>query len=278
MKRRTLSLIISGLLGVIAILSGIYLMAASVTNYIAESKKTDWIVTEARITDVSSRVKRNSKSSTTFYDLTYQYEADGKTYTGKKSSVSGIRLVGDEIKIKYDPDNPSDSTSDITPNKDDLIYPFGGGVLFLAAGIFFLLMAIKRSKQLKSEDEAYPETSENSRNPKRTIIALLLMAAIIALALVFLRAQPSGIETFSSVMTENGYTVSDMTDELRTDWRVADRRFTLFAYRRYANRLLCHGFDRQRTAHLFGNDASGKRRKRIHLQEYELQHLFNRRR
>lgn len=57
MKRRTLSLIISCLLGVIAILSGIYLMAASVTNYIAESKKTDWIVTEARITDVSSRVK-----------------------------------------------------------------------------------------------------------------------------------------------------------------------------------------------------------------------------
>ena len=46
------------------------------------------------------------------------------------------------------------------------------------------------------------------------------MAAIIALTLVFMRAQPSGIETFSSVMTENGYTVSDMTDELRTDWRV----------------------------------------------------------
>ena len=44
MKRRNLSLIISGLLGVIAILSGIYLMSASVTNYIAESKKTDWIV------------------------------------------------------------------------------------------------------------------------------------------------------------------------------------------------------------------------------------------
>ena len=274
MKRRNLSLIISGLLGVIAILSGIYLMSASVTNYIAESQKTDWIVTEARITDVSSRVKRNSRSSTTFYDLTYQYEADGKTYTGKKSSVSGIRLVGDEIKIKYDPDNPSDSTSDITPNKDDLIYPFGGGVLFLAAGIFFLLTAIKRSKRLKNEDEAYTETSENSRNPKRTIIALLLMAAIIALTLVFLRAQPSGIETFSSVMTENGYTVSDMTDELRTDWRVG----SLIAYRRYENRLLCHGFDRQRAAHLFGNDASGKRRKRIHLQEYELQHLFNRRR
>jgi cytochrome c-type biogenesis protein CcmE len=92
--------------------------------------------------------------------------------------------------------------------------------LFLAAGIFFLLTAIKRSKRLKNEDEAYTETSENSRNPKRTIIALLLMAAIIALTLVFLRAQPSGIETFSSVMTENGYTVSDMTDELRTDWRV----------------------------------------------------------
>ena len=53
MKRRTLSLIISGLLGVIAILSGIYLMAASVTNYIAESKKTDWIVTEARYGDGS---------------------------------------------------------------------------------------------------------------------------------------------------------------------------------------------------------------------------------
>lgn len=86
MKRRNLSLIISGLLGVIAILSGIYLMSASVTNYIAESQKTDWIVTEARITDVSSRVKRNSKSSTTFYDLTYQYETDGKHIPARKAA------------------------------------------------------------------------------------------------------------------------------------------------------------------------------------------------
>ncbi len=33
----------------------------------------------------------------------------------------------------------------------------------------------------------------------------------------------------------------------------------------YANRLLCHGLDRQRAAHLFGNDASGKRWRRIHI-------------
>ena len=77
MKRRTLSLIISGLLGVIAILSGIYLMAASVTNYIAESKKTDWIVTEARITDVSSRVKM----------LMYGREAQSKTKTASPATI-----------------------------------------------------------------------------------------------------------------------------------------------------------------------------------------------
>ena len=77
MKRRTLSLIISGLLGVIAILSGIYLMAASVTNYIAESKKTDWIVTEARITDVSSRVKK----------LMYGREAQSKTRIASPATI-----------------------------------------------------------------------------------------------------------------------------------------------------------------------------------------------
>lgn len=77
MKRRTLSLIISGLLGVIAILSGIYLMAASVTNYIAESKKTDWIVTEARITDVSSRVKM----------LMYGREAQSKTRIASPATI-----------------------------------------------------------------------------------------------------------------------------------------------------------------------------------------------
>lgn len=77
MKRRTLSLIISGLLGVIAILSGIYLMAASVTNYIAESKKTGWIVTEARITDVSSRVKM----------LMYGREAQSKTRIASPATI-----------------------------------------------------------------------------------------------------------------------------------------------------------------------------------------------
>jgi hypothetical protein len=77
MKRRNLSLIISGLLGVIAILSGIYLMAASVTNYIAESQKTDWIVTEARITDVSSRVKM----------LMYGREAQSKTKTASPATI-----------------------------------------------------------------------------------------------------------------------------------------------------------------------------------------------
>ena len=77
MKRRTLSLIISGLLGVIAILSGIYLMAASVTNYIAESKKTHWIVTEARITDVSSRVKM----------LMYGREAQSKTRIASPATI-----------------------------------------------------------------------------------------------------------------------------------------------------------------------------------------------
>lgn len=77
MKRRTLSLIISGLLGVIAILSGIYLMSASVTNYIAESQKTDWIVTEARITDVSSRVKM----------LMYGREAQSKTRIASPATI-----------------------------------------------------------------------------------------------------------------------------------------------------------------------------------------------
>lgn len=225
MRIKNLSLIISGLLGVIAILSGIYLMSASVANYIAETKKTDWIITEARITDVSSRVGSGgikSHSTTYVYKLTYQYEADGEIYTGEKNSTSDIRLIGDTIKIKYDPDAPSDSTTNITPDKNDLIFPFGGGVVFLSAGFFFLMTAIKRSKRLKNKDDGYidAEAANYGRNSRRIIVALLLMVAIIALTLAFLQSQPTAIENFSAVMNENGYAVSDMTDELREDWRV----------------------------------------------------------
>ncbi len=86
MKRRNLSLIISGLLGVIAILSGIYLMSASVTNYIAESQKTDWIVTEARITDVSAASKETANRALRFMILHINTKRTEKYIPARKAA------------------------------------------------------------------------------------------------------------------------------------------------------------------------------------------------
>ncbi len=82
MKRRTLSLIISGLLGVIAILSGIYLMAASVTNYIAESLTSN-------IRQIEGVVKR----LTAYKDLMN----DEITIASVKRAIKDVIRVGNYI-------------------------------------------------------------------------------------------------------------------------------------------------------------------------------------
>ena len=44
------------------------------------------------------------------YDVTFEYEVDGKTYTATYDCYQSDYSVGDEVKIYYDPDKPQDTS------------------------------------------------------------------------------------------------------------------------------------------------------------------------
>ncbi|MBR1751180.1 MAG: DUF3592 domain-containing protein [Ruminococcus sp.] len=44
------------------------------------------------------------------YDVTFEYEVDGKTYTATYDCNESDYSIGDEVKLNYDPDKPQDTS------------------------------------------------------------------------------------------------------------------------------------------------------------------------
>ena len=44
------------------------------------------------------------------YDVTFEYEVDGKTYTATYDCNQSDYSVGDEVKLRYDPDKPENTS------------------------------------------------------------------------------------------------------------------------------------------------------------------------
>ena len=125
------------IMGIIVLLIGIRMIIEGVLNYVEEHKQTDWILTTAEVTDISSRVTSSSRKhhSDTVFDITYQYEVDGNAYSDVLYNRSRAFMLGDRIKIKYDPDKPEKSTDILSPS-------FGNLILFLTFGAVLTLSLI----------------------------------------------------------------------------------------------------------------------------------------
>ena len=241
MKRNIIFRIAFFIMGIVCMIVGIRMIFAGPVTYIEQQDQVDWPEIRAEIVDISSRVEssgtRKHRTSTTYYDLTIQYEVNGKTYTNESRSHTKIRQVGDGITIKYDPDAPESFTTTLAPSISEMVILMVFGAVFAVLGFFisgaFALIRKWRRRgmpeekeELPPEEYVNPETVE--QDPKfsiplllcRLIVPVIAVAAIILSIKFFPGTKSVDPGQFQSAAESKGYVTVDVTEKLRQDWRV----------------------------------------------------------
>ena len=126
--------------GLILIIFGIILLSLNTDSYLE---------TVAKVTEV---YETTDLENSTVYDTTVTYTVDGKEYTTILTELSEEYKIGDEIKIYYNPENPTE----VTPTKAGMIPPIviGVGALALVFGVLQTVKAFKKSKELDQVPKA----------------------------------------------------------------------------------------------------------------------------
>ena len=127
--------------GIVLIVFGIILLSFNTDSYLE---------TVGKVTDVfETRNQENSK----VYDVSFSFTADGKEYEGVFGELTEEYKVGDEIKVFYNPEDPTQTTNS---KLGGIIAPIviGLGVLALAFGVFKTVKAFRNSKELDQVPKA----------------------------------------------------------------------------------------------------------------------------
>ncbi len=240
MKRNTIIRIVARIVGIVILIVGIRMIAEGTITYIEQHQQNDWVVMEAEVTDVSSRL-RNTKSQhkqrSTVYDITYEYEVDGEVYSDEIRSQPTPRLVGDDIKIKYNPDAPEESTTFLSPSISDLLVFVIFGLIFTTMGFFlsgvFALIRklIRKGKPeeqevLPPEEYVAPNNTEKKQKSFTVTLVRRIVFAVIAVTLIMLSikffpgTKSIDAKAFCEAAEAAGYTTTDTTEKLRQEWRV----------------------------------------------------------
>ena len=227
------------IVGIIILIQGVRMIGEGVYNYIDEYNQQDWVSTTAYVIDISSEYSSSSRkhSSRVRYDITYQYEVDGETYSDILHNRDKALGLGESIKIKYDPETPEDSTDILKPRLNNLIVFLVFGILmatvgFFLSGVWALIRKIRRRGE-PEEGEVLPpeeyvkreEVKRSSRNSGKAIILRLVLAAVVVSVIIlsaklFPGTQAVDAERFIEVVEAEGYTTADTTDELSQSWKV----------------------------------------------------------
>ena len=90
-------------------------------DYQIQNKQTEWIVTNATISHVETKVEgargSNYGHTSTYFDIYYEYVVDDQTYTGIIEEQNQRINIGEPLKIKYNPNIPQESTCILEPSK-----------------------------------------------------------------------------------------------------------------------------------------------------------------
>ncbi len=227
------------IMGIIVLILGIRMAGEGIYHYIDENHQKDWIPATAYVVDISSEY---SSSSTRYggrirYEITYQYEVDGKEYSDKLYNRSRVMGLGDKIKIKYDPTAPEDSTDILSPSLYNLIVFLVSGAIFVTMGFFLsgawaLIRKIRRRGEPEEEEilppEEYVKPEEMKKMPLNPALAIVCRIAAVGVVFggVFLStklfpgAQAVDTEQFKKAAKAAGYTTIDTSEELRQSWKV----------------------------------------------------------
>ena len=131
--------------GAILIIVGIILLSFNTGSYVE---------TTGTITAVTALPKTADEAQA--YDVEIRYTVDGKDYTTTFSNMSGDYQTGADIKVFYNPADPTNTTNSKMGNLFAYI-AIGVGTVALVFGIYKTVKAFKKSKAL---DERAPFPSE----------------------------------------------------------------------------------------------------------------------
>ena len=134
-------------LGVILIVFGIILLSFKTDSYLE---------TVGKVTEVYET--RNAENSQV-YDVTFTFNVDGKEYTGVFGELTEEYKVGDDIKVFYNPEDPTQTTNS---KLGGIIAPImiGLGAVALVFGVFKTVKAFQKSKELDRTPKADPVAFE----------------------------------------------------------------------------------------------------------------------
>lgn len=225
------------IMGIIVLILGIRMVGEGIYNYIEEHNQKDWISTTAYVIDISSAYSGTRRHQDVDYDITYQYEADGRKYSDKLYNRSKAMGLGDKIKIKYDPHAPENSTDILAPSVKNLILFLVFGAIFITIGFFLsgawaLLHKIRRKGEPEEEGILPPEeyvkpneTNRSSQNPAlkaalRLFIILIFLCGTFLSIKLFPGIRPIGTDQFIEIVGAAGYTANDTSKELSQSWKV----------------------------------------------------------
>lgn len=202
MKHNYISRLVLIIIGITMLITGIRMLVMGVDAYIQPLHHTDWVTSNANITDISESVikgirGRHLSSRTSInYWMTYEYVVDGTRYTGEYGPLANSIAVGKSIQIKYDPEAPENSTGVLAPSSSDLVFAIAGLILavvgFFISGVFGLIRRLigkehsdgKAEKDGMSAEEAAYERKVRIGNTLRAlfpILAFVLFGVLIML-------------------------------------------------------------------------------------------------
>ena len=179
MKPNYISRLVVIIIGITMLITGIRMLVMGVDAYIQPLHHTDWVTSNANITDISgSAIKgirgRHLSSRTSInYWMTYEYVVDGTHYTGEYGPLANSIEVGRSIRIKYDPNAPENSTGILAPGGNDLALVIIGTILavpgFFMTGILGLLRRLLRGLHRSEIPDYAPPEEERTAPPKAHI-------------------------------------------------------------------------------------------------------------
>ena len=102
---------------------------------------------------ITSVVDDTTEKNKPEYDISFTYAVNGKTYEGTFENLPGDYIVGNEIKVYYDTENPEKITNSKMSGAAALAV-IGAGAASILLGILMSVKAFRKSKEL---DQAIPE-------------------------------------------------------------------------------------------------------------------------
>ncbi len=95
--------------GFISVINAVISLVAGYGTFQTQWAQTEWTATTAQVVEVTQGDGSNQTSAPTV--ARYEYQANGTTYQGTDSQAASDISVGTTIPIRYDPENPEVSTT-----------------------------------------------------------------------------------------------------------------------------------------------------------------------